>query len=165
VVWSNNSDTFLDNLVLQSYWMVAPLLFPAPGIVFLIHKLYDQVSGMIGHSGHEYNASMSRFPSPLLAVIHHDLHHRYYKYNFATHFALWDRIMNTLHPGYDDFLKTGVKRRQEPPIESRGDIFLLSRLGMRPRPAESRCQSRDSRHPKAANFHRYHAFKGNNFPQ
>ena len=100
-VWSNNSDTFLDNVILQSYWMIAPLLFPAPSIVFLVHKIYDQVSGMIGHSGYEYNASTARFPSPLLAVTHHDQHHRYFKYNFATHFVVWDRLMRTLHPQYD----------------------------------------------------------------
>jgi Delta7-sterol 5-desaturase len=100
-VWSNNSDTFLDNAILQSYWMIAPLLFPAPGIVYLLHKVFDQVSGMIGHSGHEYNASTARFPSPLLAVLHHDQHHRHLKYNFATHFVVWDRLMKTLHPQYD----------------------------------------------------------------
>ena len=100
-VWSNNSDTFLDNLILQSYWAIAPLLFPAPSIVFVIHKVYDQISGMIGHSGHEYNAATARFPSPLLAVTHHDQHHRYFKYNFATHFVVWDRVMHTLHPAYD----------------------------------------------------------------
>jgi lathosterol oxidase len=126
VVWSNNSDTFLDNLVLQSYWMIAPLLFPAPVIVFLMHKLYDQVSGMIGHSGYEYNA-MARFPSPLLAVLHHDQHHRYLKYNFATHFVLWDRIMNTLHPSYDELLENGVNVEQEPSIDRVRDILSLDR--------------------------------------
>jgi lathosterol oxidase len=127
VVWSNNSDTFVDNLVLQSYWMIAPLLFPAPGVVFLIHKLYDQVSGMIGHSGYEYNARMARFPSPLLAVTHHDQHHRYFKYNFATHFVLWDRIMNTLHPSYDDVVAGGEDRQREPSNEPLGDVVSLSR--------------------------------------
>jgi Delta7-sterol 5-desaturase len=126
VVWSNNSDTLLDNLVLQSYWMVAPLLFPAPGIVYLIHKLYDQVSGMIGHSGHEYNISLARFPSPLLAVIHHDQHHRYNKYNFATHFVLWDRIMRTLHPRYDDAVINYVKTQNGSSIESRDAILSLN---------------------------------------
>jgi sterol desaturase/sphingolipid hydroxylase (fatty acid hydroxylase superfamily) len=100
-VWSNNSDTFLDNMVLQSYWLFAPLFLPAPTAVFVVHKIYDQASGMIGHSGYEYNASTARFPSPLLAVTHHDQHHRYFKYNYAVHFVIWDRLMHTLHPGYD----------------------------------------------------------------
>ncbi len=50
---------------LQSYWKWFSLYsFLCIGIVYLIHKLYDQVSGMIpGHSGHEYNISLARgFP-------------------------------------------------------------------------------------------------------
>lgn len=64
-----------------------------------------------------------KFPSPLLAVRHHDQHHRYFKYNFATHFVVWDRLMNTLHPSYDDLVENGVDRRHEPTIESIGDIL------------------------------------------
>jgi sterol desaturase/sphingolipid hydroxylase (fatty acid hydroxylase superfamily) len=97
--WSNNSDKFLDNLFLQSYWMVAPLVLPAPTLVFLLHKIYDHVTGIIGHSGHEYNPSSSRwslFPS----VTHHDLHHSHQKYNFGSTFVYWDVLMNTLHPEY-----------------------------------------------------------------
>ena len=111
-VWSNNSDTFLDNLILQSYWAIAPLVFPAPSIVFIIHKIYDQVSGMIGHSGYEYNAGTARFPSPLLAVTHHDQHHQYFRYNFATHFVVWDRVMHTLHPEYDQSIEQRKAVRQ-----------------------------------------------------
>jgi Delta7-sterol 5-desaturase len=127
-VWSNNSDTFLDNFILQSYWMIAPLLFPAPGIVFLVHKIYDQVSGMIGHSGYEYNASTARFPSPLLAVTHHDQHHRYFKYNFATHFVVWDRLMNTLHPQYDH---TIAECQFESKTESSGESICESLTPLR----------------------------------
>jgi Delta7-sterol 5-desaturase len=126
-VWSNNSETFLDNLILQSYWMIAPLVFPAPTLVFLVHKIYDQVSGMIGHSGYHYNAAMARFPSPLLAVIHHDQHHRYFKYNFATHFVVWDRVMHTLHPGYDPLLENGGSASQDDAIiEPTRDILSLN---------------------------------------
>ncbi len=96
--WSNNSDKFLDNLFLQSYWMVAPLFLPAPMLVFLLHKIYDQVTGVIGHSGYEYNPT-SRY-SLLPSVTHHDLHHSHQKYNFGSTFVYWDALMNTLHPEY-----------------------------------------------------------------
>ncbi len=113
-VWSNNSDTFLDNCFLQSYWLFAPLLLPFPTWVFLVHKLFDQVSGMIGHSGYEYNAASAQPPSPLLAVTHHDQHHRYFKYNFATHFIFWDRWMHTLHPDYDRIMRSLASRTSAP---------------------------------------------------
>ncbi len=51
VGWSNNSDRLVDNLFLQSYWLIAHFLVPAAPAVLLAHKLYDQVTGVIGHSG------------------------------------------------------------------------------------------------------------------
>jgi Delta7-sterol 5-desaturase len=101
-VWSNNSDTVLDDLVLQSYFLVAPFFLPIPGAVLIVHKIYDQITGMIGHSGYEYSANfLSRFPFLLLGVTFHDQHHESFRYNYATHFSLWDRIMKTIHPMYD----------------------------------------------------------------
>jgi lathosterol oxidase len=97
--WSNNSDKFLDNLFLQSYWMFAPLFLPAPMLVLLLHKMYDHVTGIIGHSGYEYNLSTSRL-SLLPSVMHHDLHHSHQKYNFGSTFMFWDIVMRTLHPEY-----------------------------------------------------------------
>ena len=49
------------------------------------------------------------------------------KYNFATHFVLWDRIMNTLHPSYDDGVAGGEDRQREPSNEPSGDVVSLSR--------------------------------------
>ena len=37
VVWSNNSDRLIDNLFLQSYWLVAHFLVPAAPAVLLVH--------------------------------------------------------------------------------------------------------------------------------
>jgi Delta7-sterol 5-desaturase len=98
VVWSNNSDRLVDNLFLQSYWLVAHLLVPAAPAALLAHKLYDQITGVAGHSGYEHGGMWCRPPSPLVGVTHHDQHHRYFRCNYATHFTWWDRLMGTLHP-------------------------------------------------------------------
>jgi Delta7-sterol 5-desaturase len=101
-VWSNNSDTLLDDLILQSYFFFAPFFFPIPGAILIAHKIYDQITGMIGHSGYEYSAGpLSRFPFLLLGVTFHDQHHESFRYNYATHFSFWDRAMRTIHPDYD----------------------------------------------------------------
>ena len=101
-VWANNSDTFLDNLFCQSYWFFAPILLPAPTIVLVLHKLYDQITGMLGHVGYEYAPGrFSAKPSPMIGTLFHDQHHSAFHYNFATHFSVWDRLMGTLHPDYD----------------------------------------------------------------
>lgn len=108
VVWSNNSDRLVDNLFLQSYWLVAHLLIPAAPAALLAHKLYDQVTGVIGHSGHEHGGRWCWPPSPLVGVTHHDQHHRFFRCNYATHFSWWDRAMGTLHPDHDSELKRNI---------------------------------------------------------
>ena len=108
VAWSNNSDRLLDNLFLQSYWLVAHFLVPAAPAVLLAHKLYDQVTGVVGHSGYEHGGMWCWPPSPLVGVTHHDQHHRYFRCNYATHFTLWDRLMGTLHPGHDAELRRNL---------------------------------------------------------
>lgn len=101
-IWSNNSDTFLDTLFLQSYFMVAVFVLPIPIPVLIAHKIFDQVTGMIGHSGYEYFPGKgSRHPSPFIGVTFHDQHHQHVAYNYATHFSFWDRIMKTVYPDYD----------------------------------------------------------------
>jgi len=109
VAWSNNSDRLVDNLFLQSYWLVAHFLVPAAPAVLLAHKLYDQVTGVVGHSGYEHGGSWTWPPSPLVGVTHHDQHHRYFRCNYATHFTLWDRLMGTLHPDHDTELKRNIR--------------------------------------------------------
>lgn len=105
--WSNNSDTFLDNLVLQSYWLAAIFIIPISPWVLVAHKVYDQVTGMIGHAGYEYFAGPSaRWPSPMVATVFHDQHHEHFTCNYATHFSVWDRLMGTAHRDYDAIVKS-----------------------------------------------------------
>jgi len=108
VAWSNNSDRLVDNLFLQSYWLVAHLLLPIAPWALLAHKIYDQITGVAGHSGHEHGGRWCWPPSPLVGVTHHDQHHRYFLCNYATHFTLWDRLMGTLHPDHDAELKRNL---------------------------------------------------------
>ncbi len=108
VVWSNNSDRLIDNLFLQSYWFVAHLLIPIAPATLLAHKIYDQITGVIGHSGHEHGGRWCWPPSPLVGVTHHDQHHQFFRCNYATHFTWWDRTMGTLHPDHDRELKQNI---------------------------------------------------------
>lgn len=115
VAWSNNSDTLLDNMFLQSYWLAAHLILPIAPVVLLVHKLYDHVSGIIGHSGVEHGGGITFPPSPMNSVTHHDQHHRYFNYNYSPHFTLWDRLMGTLHPTHDAEVKENLRRRRVQP--------------------------------------------------
>ena len=113
VAWSNNSDTLLDNLFLQSYWLVAHLILPISPLVLLAHKLYDHVSGIIGHSGVEHGGGICWPPSPLNSVTHHDQHHRFFNCNYSSHFTIWDRLMGTLHQNHDAELRENLRRRRK----------------------------------------------------
>lgn len=112
-VWSNYSDTMVDALAMQSYYLIAPLVLPIPPAVLIAHRVYDHVNGMIGHSGFEYFADRTtRFPSPFVCTTFHDQHHEKFRYNYANFFSFWDRAMGTLHPGYD--AKVAEFARAEP---------------------------------------------------
>ena len=101
-MWKSYSDTFLDNVILQGYWLVIHFLLPIQPVVVLIHKVYDQVTGMLGHAGYEYApGAMSRSPSLLIGTTFHDDHHKLFRVNFATHFSFWDRLCGTIDPEYD----------------------------------------------------------------
>jgi Delta7-sterol 5-desaturase len=108
-VWSNNSDLLLDTLFLQSYWLVAHFLIPIAPLVLAAHKLYDQFTGVMGHSGYEHAGRIAWPPSPILSVTHHDQHHRFAACNYATHFSLWDRLLGTLHPTHDSEVKRNLR--------------------------------------------------------
>lgn len=101
-VWSNNSDTHLDNLVMQGFWALLPFLMPVhPGLALGI-KLVDQVIGMLGHAGYEYAPSpLSRAPAPFVATTFHDDHHKLFQVNFGTYLTFWDRVCGTIDPAYD----------------------------------------------------------------
>lgn len=113
-VWSNDSATTVDTLIEHGFYLVVWLVLPVPPLVIFALRLFDQISGMIGHSGFEYFAGRtSRQPFPFLCTTYHDLHHSQFHYNFANFLSLWDRLMGTVHPRYDDIVET---------IETTGEI-------------------------------------------
>src|SRR5215472_5071119 len=115
VVWSNNSDRLVDNLFLQSYWLIAHRLIPIAPAALFAHKIYDQITGAIGHSGYEHGGRWCLPPSPLVGVTHHDQHHQFFHCNYATHFTWWDRVMGTLHPDHDREIRANIEESQRQP--------------------------------------------------
>ncbi|WP_417694497.1 sterol desaturase family protein [Roseibium sp.] len=113
-VWSNDSATTVDTLIEHGFYLVVWLVLPVPALSIFALRLFDQISGMVGHSGFEYFAGRSsRAPFPLLCTTYHDLHHSQFHYNFGNFLSLWDRLMGTVHPRYDGIVET---------IETTGEI-------------------------------------------
>jgi sterol desaturase/sphingolipid hydroxylase (fatty acid hydroxylase superfamily) len=102
-VWSNDAGSSVDTLFAHSYYALVLFVLPMPALVFLAHRLFDQVSAAVGHCGFEHFASPSaRKPWPLLCTLYHDQHHQYFVYNYANYFSFWDRFCGTIHPTYDE---------------------------------------------------------------
>ncbi len=112
--WSNNNDTFVGTFFEQVYFLIIPFVLPLPALVLIAHKIWDQVTGMIGHAGYEFFASPSaREPWPMICTTFHDQHHAFFRCNYANTFSFWDRVMGTLHPKYDDKVRYFEKLSME----------------------------------------------------
>lgn len=106
-VWTNHHETFVEASLNQVYYALLPFILPIHWQVMVAQKIYDQVSGMLGHAGHEHFASPAgRAPWPLASTVFHDQHHGYFRFNYGHSFSVWDRLMGTLHPRYDTTLET-----------------------------------------------------------
>ena len=104
-VWSNHNESLAEAFLNQAFYLFIPFLLPIPWQILVLQKLYDQVSGMLGHAGFEHFASPAgRKPFPLTSTVFHDQHHAHFSYNYGHTFSFWDRIMGTLYPRYDETL-------------------------------------------------------------
>ncbi|MEM8698829.1 MAG: sterol desaturase family protein [Pseudomonadota bacterium] len=100
--WSADSQGAVETVMIQSFMVVATLVLPITPAALILHRLYDHINGQIGHSGHEWaGGPFTRFPSPMVAVRYHDVHHARFRYNFGNYFSIWDRVMGTMDPNYD----------------------------------------------------------------
>lgn len=101
-VFSSDDSGIVDTLFAHTFYALIPFVLPVPALVLLIHRLVDQVSGMIGHCGFEHFASpTTRAPWPLLCTVFHDQHHEHFRYNYGIYTSLWDRACGTLHRDHD----------------------------------------------------------------
>ncbi len=109
-VWSNDSSGVVDTIVQHSFYLLIWFVLPVPALSMIALRVYDQISGMIGHSGFELFASpTTRRPWPFICTTFHDLHHSRYNYNYGNLFSIWDRLCGTAHPDYDEMVQTFEK--------------------------------------------------------
>ena len=86
-------------------WLIGPIILvilPLHPLALLIGGIASILRQVIGHLGHEI------FPRKTLdgpfrwstTVTHHDMHHQYFRCNYAIYFSHWDWLMGTMHPEY-----------------------------------------------------------------
>lgn len=106
-VWSNHNESLPEAFFNQAYYLIIPFFLPIPWQMLVLQKLYDQISGMLGHAGFEHFASPAgRTPFPLASTVFHDQHHSHFAYNYGHTFSIWDRMLGTLYPKYDETLES-----------------------------------------------------------
>lgn len=116
-VWTNHHETVVEALLNQLYYFAIVFVLPIPWQMLVAQKVYDQISGMLGHAGYEHFASpAARRPWPLASTVFHDQHHGFFRYNFAHTFSFWDRWMGTLHPTYDATVASFEPNRGAPGV-------------------------------------------------
>jgi len=104
--WSFPLFFLISVLLHDTYYALIVFILPIPALALLAHRLFDQVSAAIGHCGYEHFAGFTaRKPWPLLCTVFHDQHHQYFLYNYGNYLSVWDRLMGTVHPGYDSRVK------------------------------------------------------------
>ncbi len=115
--WSNDSSAVMDTVIEHGFYLLVWFFLPVPALSVFALRLFDQVSGMIGHCGFEYFAGKTtRKPYPFLCTTFHDLHHSQFHYNFGNFLSVWDRLMGTLHPKYDAIVEQIEKTGSIPDV-------------------------------------------------
>ncbi len=115
-VWSTDSQSVVETLMIQSFMIWAAILLPIAPLAFIAHRLYDHINGQLGHCGYEFFADRTtRFPSPMVCTSYHDQHHELYTWNYGNYSSVWDRLHGTLHPSYDETVDKWAAKASEKP--------------------------------------------------
>jgi lathosterol oxidase len=98
---------------------IVPLLvFTIPYHVTALYFFtgYTLVLNVGGHMGFEFFpkgfASNKWFKWQNTAT-HHNMHHRFVKYNYGLYFNFWDKLMGTNHPHYEETFNQVIEQREK----------------------------------------------------
>ncbi len=103
--WASFSFHPLEALIQGIIFPLATLLLPLHPLAAVIWLLYMTFMNVVGHLGFEI------LPAGFLrnrvlrwhnTSVHHNMHHRYTHYNYGLYFNIWDRLMGTNHPRYEE---------------------------------------------------------------
>lgn len=92
-------ETFMGNL----YFILFVLVVPVHPLAFAAFGGFLLLVSLVAHSGYEFfPPGFTRHPLTrwLGTSTHHNMHHRYFHWNFGIVFNFWDRVMGTNHPDY-----------------------------------------------------------------
>lgn len=100
--WTTFAISPVEQLGVSLFYMALICILPMHLTVFSIYVITGLVRQTIGHLGYEVfpKSAGSGWLRWSTTVVHHDMHHQYFKSNYGLYFMFWDKLMNTVHPEY-----------------------------------------------------------------
>lgn len=114
--WAVFSFHPLEALAQVAILPVMVFVMPLHPLAIFAWGIYQLLLNVGGHVGFELFRSgfTKRFYSKWHNTsTHHNLHHKYVNYNYSLYFNVWDRLMGTNHPRYDEEFETVCERRSQ----------------------------------------------------
>lgn len=82
-------------------------------VIFSVYALLLNVTGHLGFELFPKGFTRHRLFKWHNTSTHHNMHHRLVKCNYGLYFNIWDRLMKTNHPGYDQNFDAVVEKREK----------------------------------------------------
>ncbi len=105
----------LESLVEFGIVPLVALVLPLHASALFLFTAWSIAFNVMGHTGYEFSPRgftqhwlFKWFNTPT----HHNMHHSKSKYNYGLYFNIWDRLMGTNHPQYDQTFEA-IKDRTE----------------------------------------------------
>lgn len=86
-------------------------------LAFLTYMIFLNVFGHYSFELFPKGFTRNKFVFWHNTTTHHNMHHRYFNYNYCLYFNWWDRICGTLHPNYDEAFDEVASREKQPAVE------------------------------------------------
>ena len=87
---------------------------PLHPLAIFMWSMYQLVLNVGGHMGYEmFRSGFTRRLHSMWSntSTHHNMHHRYVTCNYGLYFNIWDRLMGTNHPRYEEEFEAVVERK------------------------------------------------------
>ena len=97
--------------------IVPVIVFTVPyhALALTIFSGYALLLNIFGHMGYEFfpkGFTQNKLANWHNTSTHHNMHHRYVKFNFGLYFNIWDRLMKTNHPKYEEVFEQVASQRE-----------------------------------------------------
>lgn len=103
--WAAFSFHPLEAVVEFSIILIFVFGFPTHPLATLIFLFFMTIENVLGHVGYELypkGANKHWLGKWFNTSTNHNMHHEYFKGNYGLYFTIWDRLMGTMHPKYDE---------------------------------------------------------------